>query len=184
MAQEWVREGACCITQATWIATVNIWDDGLYFEYTACEYLHAIRKYLCLYTSAQLITQLNHVQHSQWRESWAYLKRCLHSIILPIIFPNWKNYQHFFFAICVSFSCQNKSVIYAVHNFTLRFLVNWLYPCLDCCGSRCSTCVSWASVLLPDPCWRMDSRVDTLTGETTAFLSLAPNTTCVQFTPL
>ena len=93
-------------------------------------------------------------------------------------------YQHFFFAICVSFSCLNKSVIYAVRNFTLRFLVSWLYPCFDCCGLRCSTCVSWASVLPPDPCWRRDSRVDTLTGETTAFLSLAPNTTCVQFTPL
>ena len=93
-------------------------------------------------------------------------------------------YQHLFFVICVSFSCLNKSVIYAVRNFTLRFLVSWLYPCLDCCGLRCSTWVSWASVLPPDPCWRRDSRVDTLTGETTAFLSLAPNTTCVQFTPL
>jgi len=92
--------------------------------------------------------------------------------------------QHFFFAACVSFSCCNKSVIYVIHNFTLRFLVSCLYPCLDCCGSRCSTCVSWASVLPPDPCWMRDSRVDTLTGETTVFLLLAPNTTCVQFMPL
>jgi hypothetical protein len=92
------------------------------------------------------------------------------------------NVSNFFFAMCVAFSSPNKSVIHAVQNFTLRFLVSWLYPCLDCCGSRCNTCVSWASVLPPDPCWTRDSRVDTLTGETTAFLSLVPNTTYVQFT--
>ena len=92
--------------------------------------------------------------------------------------------QHFFFAVCVSFSCLSKLVIYAVHHFTLRFLVSRLYPCLDFCGSRSNTCVSWASVLPSDPCCRRDSRVDTLTGETTVFLSLAPNTTCVQFMPL
>jgi len=63
-------------------------NDGLYFEYAACEYLHAIQKFLCLCTSAQLITQLTHIRHGQWRESWAYLKCCLHSIILQIIFPD------------------------------------------------------------------------------------------------
>ena len=142
------------------------------------------KKCLCMYTSAKLITQLSHIWHGQWRESWAYLKCCLNSIIFTNYISNLSKCRHVFFTMHVSFSCLNKSVIYAVHNFTLRFLVSWLYPCFDCCESRCSTCVSWAFVLPPDPCWRRESRVDTLTGETTVFLLLAPNTTCVQFTSL